>query len=265
MDLPLPDDMILLVEVGSTAHGTGLPGHEDTDQIAVVMERASEIWFRPHKNKMQRTAPGNTRSTPSDIDRQVYSLREFARLAMAGNPSVLLALWAPVIAVEPYGQGLLDMRKWFVGRHIIPKYRGYMHSQMLKLDKGSHPVRGAARREIVDEHGFDTKFAMHACRLGFQAIELLVYNKLTLPIEPERGDWLRAVRRGEVSLAEVKDRVADLDEQLYRLSLDESLPAGPNREMIESFVIGAQLMHWGVPSTAFSVRNVEIVGRLKRL
>jgi hypothetical protein len=30
---PLPDGTILLVEVGSTAHGTGIPGGEDHDEI----------------------------------------------------------------------------------------------------------------------------------------------------------------------------------------------------------------------------------------
>ena len=32
---PLPPGTILLVEVGSTAHGTGLPGGEDHDQLGV--------------------------------------------------------------------------------------------------------------------------------------------------------------------------------------------------------------------------------------
>ncbi|MGH9224923.1 MAG: hypothetical protein ACRD2W_14375 [Acidimicrobiales bacterium] len=30
---PLPESTILLVEVGSTAHGTGLPGGEDHDEL----------------------------------------------------------------------------------------------------------------------------------------------------------------------------------------------------------------------------------------
>lgn len=34
---PLPDNCILLVEVGSTAHGTGLPGGEDLDLTGVAL------------------------------------------------------------------------------------------------------------------------------------------------------------------------------------------------------------------------------------
>ncbi|MDQ1365858.1 MAG: hypothetical protein QOE57_1900, partial [Acidimicrobiaceae bacterium] len=32
---PLPESTILLVEVGSTAHGTGIPGGEDNDEMGV--------------------------------------------------------------------------------------------------------------------------------------------------------------------------------------------------------------------------------------
>jgi hypothetical protein len=39
MEIPaLPNGTILLVEVGSTAHGTGLPGGEDQDELGVVVE-----------------------------------------------------------------------------------------------------------------------------------------------------------------------------------------------------------------------------------
>src|SRR6266516_3151047 len=40
---PLPEDTILLVEVGSTAHGTGLPGGEDHDEMAVVIETPDQV------------------------------------------------------------------------------------------------------------------------------------------------------------------------------------------------------------------------------
>ena len=40
---PLPDATILLVEVGSTAHGTGLPGGEDHDEMGVVVETPAQV------------------------------------------------------------------------------------------------------------------------------------------------------------------------------------------------------------------------------
>jgi hypothetical protein len=40
---PLPPGTILLVEVGSTAHGTGLPGGEDQDETAIVVESPEQV------------------------------------------------------------------------------------------------------------------------------------------------------------------------------------------------------------------------------
>jgi hypothetical protein len=48
---------------------------------------------------------------------------------------------------------------------------------------------------LVAEHGYDTKYAMHALRLGAQGVELLTTGRIALPApEPDRS-FLRAIRR----------------------------------------------------------------------
>jgi len=48
-------------------------------------------------------------------------------------------------------------------------------------------------------YGFDTKYAMHMLRLGFQGVELLTTGRLSLPMrEPERS-YLLDVRRGRLA------------------------------------------------------------------
>ena len=120
---PLPDATILLVEVGSTAHGTGLPGGEDLDQTAIVVESAEEVLGLAPGGPatiMQRTQPEGMRSGPGDIDRTLHPLRRFLYLAASGNPSVLMSLWAPVIEATAEGHELQGMGEHFVGRHVIP-------------------------------------------------------------------------------------------------------------------------------------------------
>jgi predicted nucleotidyltransferase len=173
---PLPPSTILLVEVGSTAHGTGLPGGEDHDEMGVVVEPAPSVLGLAEsgmRSVMQRTQPEGSRSGPGDTDRTLHSLRRFARLAAGGNPSILMCLWAPVLHTTPDGDALRALAPAFVGRHVVPRYRGYMQAQALRLlglrGRGSHGRRGSgARPELIAAHGFDTKFAMHAARLGFQ-------------------------------------------------------------------------------------------------
>jgi uncharacterized protein len=109
---PLPEGTILLVEVGSTAHGTGLPGGEDHDEMGVVVEDAAQVLGLSEGGMptvMQRTQPEGSRSGPGDIDRTLHSLRRFLRLASSGNPSVLMALWAPVEYATDDGRRLQEL------------------------------------------------------------------------------------------------------------------------------------------------------------
>ncbi len=133
MDIPpLPPGTILLVEVGSTAHGTGLPCGEDQDETAIVIESPGQVLGLDPGGPatiMQRTQPEGVKSGPGDIDRTLHPLRRFLYLAASGNPSVLMSLWAPVLEATSEGVQLQSLGHLFVGRHVIPRYRGYMQSQ----------------------------------------------------------------------------------------------------------------------------------------
>lgn len=71
----LPDNTILLMEVGSTAHGTGLEGAEDYDEMGIIVEEPQEVLGLDKagfRTVMQRTQPEGTRSGPGDTDRTLY-------------------------------------------------------------------------------------------------------------------------------------------------------------------------------------------------
>ena len=128
---------------------------------------------------------------------------------------------------------------------MVPRYRGYMQSQAMRLlgtRGGGHGRRGGGQREeLIAAHGYDTKYAMHCARLGFQCIELLTTRQLQLPIQGEPADWLRAVRRADLSFNEWWQRCLDLDAQLERLGADEAYPSGPDRERIEAWSVQTHL------------------------
>lgn len=248
---PYPESTILVVEVGSGAHGTGLPGREDHDETAIYIESAEEVFglTHPPRGAMIRTQPKGVPSGPEDTDRNVYTLRHFLYMAASGNPSILLVLWGPIIQATAAGEALRDLAPAFVGRHLVPKYRGYMKAQrdrLLGLRGGRH---GHMRETDV---GFDTKYAMHAARLGFQGIELLANRRLTLPIGHAAGDWLREVRKGNVPLGVIISRIDALDEELQWLAKDESIPAEADHQAIIEWATGAHLSHWGYDAASRS-------------
>src|SRR5436309_6221188 len=149
---------------------------------------------RGYSTVMQRTQPEGTRSGPGDTDRTLHSLRRFLRLAASGNPSILMSFWAPVLHATDEGHQLRELADAFIGRHVVPRYRGYMQSQAMRLlgtRGGGHGRRGGGQREeLIVAYGYDTKYAMHCARLGFQCIELLTTRHLNLPIQGEPADWL---------------------------------------------------------------------------
>jgi hypothetical protein len=227
---PLPANTILLVEVGSTAHGTGIPGGEDHDELGVVVESPDEVvGLDEHgfTTVMQRTQPEGSRSGPGDIDRTLHSLRRFVRLAASGNPSILMTFWAPIEHITPEGEELRALGDAFVGAHVIPRYRGYMQAQamrLLGLRGGGHGSRGGGGRvELIEAFGYDTKYAMHCARLGFQCLELLETGRLNLPIQGERLADL--ARRREASTA--RPSRDDCHGARRRGSADRAAQAGP--------------------------------------
>lgn len=248
---PLPDNAILMVEVGSTAHGTGIDGGEDHDQLAVVVESPQQVLGLDHhgfKTVMERTQPEGTRSGPGDIDRTLHSLRRFLRLAASGNPSILMTFWAPVEFSTSLGEELRSLGEACIGRHVVPRYRGYMRSQarrLLGLSGGGHGKRGrGGRPELIEEFGYDTKYAMHCARLGFQCLELLKTGGLELPIEGEPRQWLRAVRYGQVPFDEWWQRSLGLDAALEAIGNDDSIRPRPDQARIEAWSIEAHQRMW---------------------
>jgi uncharacterized protein len=129
-----------------------------------------------------------------------------------------------------------------VSRLAARRFLGYLHAQKAAMTGG----RGAhtSRPELVAVHGYDTKHAMYALRLGLQGIELLTTGRITLPVpEPDRSH-LRAIRRGAVALAEDIDLVADTKTRLARPGDDSNVPAEPDRRWVDGWLHRSYLDYW---------------------
>ena len=101
----------------------------------------------------------------------------------------------------------------------------------------SHP-------ELVAVHGYDTKYAMHALRLGLQGVELLTTGRITLPVpEPDRG-YLRSIRRGERPLAEVVGAVTSAEARLSELRDSPAVPEQPDCRWVDDWLHRSYLDYW---------------------
>ncbi|MGW5240042.1 DNA polymerase beta superfamily protein [Monashia sp. NPDC004114] len=255
--------LILRVQVGSGVHGTSISGQDDRDEMGICLEPrefvtglarvprgvagTGEIEFEQYQRHTVWDEPGGlaNRSGAGDLDVVIYSARKWCRLALAGNPTVLLALFVPdeeVVYRNRYGAELVDNGHRFVSKLAADRFLGYLNSQRAAMTGGVGAHTN--RPELVAIHGYDTKFAMHALRLGIQGVELLTTGRITLPVpEPERS-YLRRVRRGEVGLAEVVAKVDAAEARLIALRDGSALPEEPDRPWVNDWLHRAHIEFW---------------------
>jgi uncharacterized protein len=106
--------MILRVQVGSGVHGTAVTGQDDRDEMGLCLEppqfvtglarvpsgiggQGPSVRFEQYERHTAWDRPGGlaNRSHAGDLDVIIYSARKWARLALVGNPTVLLVLFVP--------------------------------------------------------------------------------------------------------------------------------------------------------------------------
>ncbi|MDP1850751.1 MAG: nucleotidyltransferase domain-containing protein [Solirubrobacteraceae bacterium] len=237
--------LILRGLVGSTVHGLANPGTDDRDEMGVCIEPpAYVIGLRGFEHYVSRTQPEGVPSGPGDLDLTIYGLRKFCRLALKGSPTVLLLFFVEgehVLTRTPTGQRLQQLAPAFLSQRTGRAFLGYLEAQRRSLLGERHATR---TRELSAQHGYDTKYAMHALRIGVQGIELLRTGRITLPVpEPDR-DRLRAVRAGDVPLGDVIEQLDDVTARLEQLTAESGLPAFADAERVDRFLVDAYREAW---------------------
>jgi predicted nucleotidyltransferase len=240
------ENEILRGVVGSTAHGTAVDGQDDRDEMAVFIEPPENVCgLTPCDHYIYRDKPEGVRSEAGDLDLTMYSLRKFCRLAEQGNPSVVILLWLPSHEVKTeLGAALIRLREAFISRGSGNRFLGYLVAQRMKMTGERNQT--VNRPELVAKYGFDTKFAMHALRLGFEGIEMLTHRRITLPVAEPNLTILRGVRTGQYTLEQTLHMIDGAEAQLRELLKDCNW--NTDRKRIDAFMVRAHTMHWAAQS-----------------
>lgn len=239
------DGCVLRAVVGSTVHGLSNPGTDDRDEMGVCVEPpAYVLGLREFDHWIYRTQDEGVASGPGDLDLTIYSLRKYCQLAGKGSPTVLLLLFIDgqhVTQRTPLGLELQRLAPAFLSKRTGAAFLGYLERQRRGLLGELHATR---TRERSTEHGYDTKFAMHALRIAYQGHELLTTGRMSLPVpEPVRSE-LMEVRRGQPPLKEVLEGLQAQTQHLERAAIDADLPDGPDHAAIDRFLVHAYEQTW---------------------
>jgi uncharacterized protein len=249
---------ILRVPAGSTLHGLHLPGKDDRDEVGICIEdREAVVGFNPFEQYIYRTAAEregkhDAPSQPGDLDLTIFSLRKFLRLAMQGNPQILQCLFVPqplCLIRTALGQHLQEIAPLIVSRQAGARYLGYLEAQRQRL-MGERGQKKVNRPELEAKFGFDTKYAMHILRLGFQGVELMTTGKLTLPMPEKDRAYVYATRLGDIPLQDVLTKAGELERDIKDLSTDGPLMPEPAREQIEAWMIERYWECWKARETS---------------
>lgn len=255
---------ILRVQAGSGVHGTSIDGQDDRDEMGLCLEPreyvtgvsrvpgagadfSGLIEFEQYEyhSAWERSGGLANRSGAGDLDVCIYSARKWTRLALQGNPTVLLPLFVPepeIVVITDAGRELRANADRIASRRAAERFLGYLVSQRRSMtgEVGAH----SNRPELVAQFGYDCKFAMHALRLGIQGMEYLQTGRISLPIPEPELTALRQVRRGEWDLPRVLEWTAELEANLTNLASTSPLPAEPDLDWVNDWLHRSYEAYW---------------------
>lgn len=235
---PLQPSLVLVGRRGSESHGTFIPSSDpnsidDRDLMGVCIP--PEPWTLG-----LRTWEG-AESIKGCWDVVLYDFRKFVRLLCKQNPNVLGMLWLEpedYLYRSPAADKLIAARDLFRARRpAFDAFAGYAQSQIKKMQGGAFAgYMGDKRKRLVDKHGFDVKNACHLIRLLNMGEEYLSTGQLRVRRTWDR-DMLMSIKRGEWSLAKVKDYAAGRFEDLSEASRDSVLPEAVDEDAVNDLVV----------------------------
>jgi hypothetical protein len=163
---------ILRSTVGSELHGIGIAGTDDHDEMGIYIEPEhavlglAEYWTGSSSlNRVDnllpdrrgdytaRTAKEGERSYHGDTDLTMYCLKKYLRLAIVGNPTAILPMFAPeesLIVMTPLGEELRGIKDMFLSQLAIHRFLGYMDAQHQRMMGGGKQNRVPKRPELYE-------------------------------------------------------------------------------------------------------------------
>lgn len=157
-DLALKGEIIRSV-VGSTVHGLAIDGQDDRDEMGVYIPTPEYVCGLANpETHVWRTQPEGARSGPGDVDLTIYELRHWMRLAVAGNPTIIVLFFAPddaLVVRTREGSRLRKLAPHVVSRQTGRKFLGYLNAQADRMDGKGKQNRVPNRPELIERHGYD--------------------------------------------------------------------------------------------------------------
>lgn len=248
----LPDNVHLEVMMGSVAYGVS-SDTSDMDiygfcipprHIVFPHEAGVIHGFDKNVESFEQYQQHHVKTFEQEYDFSIYNIVKFFALCRDNNPNMVDALFVPrrcVLHSTAVGELVREKRRLFLHKGCWHKFKGYAYSQLHKA-RIKNPEPGSKRAKLVDEFGYDTKFAYHIVRLMDEVEQILTLGDLDLTRSRE---LLKSIRRGERTLEWIEKYFEEREASLEEVYQKSELPYGPNEDAIKDLLLECLEMHYG--------------------
>jgi predicted nucleotidyltransferase len=237
--------LIHLFVGGSQLHGAKVSGYDDLDIYGCYIEPPERILgVLPLEHYVWSSGSATEKNTADDVDVTTYSLHRWGELIRKGNPAILHYLFAAnaLSSSDTWERLIGSHREELISKRAAMQYLGFAASQRMRLTGERGMGRHGQRSDLIEQYGFDVKFAMHYVRLLGECRELLVEHRVTLP-RPEK-DLLIAIRTGKYTQDQVFELGDDLTRECQQLLETSDLRDGVDVNLLSQRIAEAYQSHW---------------------
>lgn len=230
----LVPNLSYLAVTGSQAYGTSTPT-SDYDVYGFIVPPLEMVFphltggvvgFGKHKhggNRFRHFLASHVVLDEKEYDVTIYNVVDYVQLVAENNPNMLDSLFVPddcVLVCDDTAKILRDNRRAFLTKKAFHSFKGYAYTQLNKMSK---PKLESKRRTVVEEYGYDIKFASHVVRLLLEAEQVLRDKDLDLRKD---SAVLREIRAGKWTEEQIRSLFTEKEAVLQRLYEVSDLPWG---------------------------------------
>lgn len=173
----------------------------------------------------------------------VLGICHYFKLLTKNNPNIIDSLFSPqncYTFCTQAAQMIRDNRHIFLHKGLWHSFKNYAYSQKSKM----LTKQTKSRQHLIEENGYDTKYALNLVRLLSECEQLLIEGDLDLQ-EKGRRAHLKAIRDGQVKLDDIFDYFSTKEKQLEKLFANTKLTDQPDISKIRSLLINCLEHHYG--------------------
>jgi hypothetical protein len=227
--------------VGSKLYGISTP-QSDIDFKGFGFAEIDEIVGLKHFEQQEYS--NHKPDGPEKVEGVIYDIRRYIHLCLKANPTVIeIAFADPAFhqhATEIGKEVAEFVRTNMLTQRLFPAYSAYHRAQLRKLQSME---RTGKRKDLVEKHGYDPKFAGHAYRLARQCCIVLSEGVLRPTLDPADREMCLKIRNGEFTKDECLKILQDVDVQMYEEHKKTSIPVAPDFNKANKFVCDLTLRY----------------------